>query len=385
MLWLSFTFLDSDLHKNALLQVIRQFSEMGHKPELIALRSRNMFQDKGLQERIIAVPIRYVPFLSTFFFMIIETIVLPFYILISKPDFIIYEPDVHILSSFSALIISKFNKVRLILDIRTVPVETAGLRGFLRKFWFSISVLIAKHFFDGETIITHPMKKQVSIDYDLDSKKIGVWTSGVSESLFKPLPEAGLALRSKYGLNDRFVVFYHGVFTPSRALKETIEAMNIIATKYPDIVLFLLGSGPSLPLLKETIEVGKLEKFVIIKDPVDQKEVPKFISFCNVGIIPLPDHPYWRFQSPLKLLEYLAMEKVTILTDITAHRSVISEEKCGIYISSVAPSEIALAIEYAYLHSSSLEEWGKVGRKIVLEEYTWKKVAEDLQAYLFSI
>jgi glycosyltransferase involved in cell wall biosynthesis len=106
---------------------------------------------------------------------------------------------------------------------------------------------------------------------------------------------------------------------------------------------------------------------------------------CDVGIIPLPDHPYWRFQSPLKLLEYLAMEKVVILTDIPAHRAVIGEAKCGVYISAVNPTKIAGAIEYAYLNKGNLEEWGKMGRKIVKEKYTWEKVAMDLENYLLSI
>jgi hypothetical protein len=40
------------------------------------------------------------------------------------------------------------------------------------------------------------------------------------------------------------------------------------------------------------------------------------------------------------------MEKAVILTDIPAHRAVIGEAKCGVYISSVNPMEIAKAIEY---------------------------------------
>ena len=79
------------------------------------------------------------------------------------------------------------------------------------------------------------------------------------------------------------------------------------------------------------------------------------------------------------------MGKVVILTDIPAHRSVVGKAKCGIYISSVNPAEIAKAIEYAYDNKENLEEWGKIGRKIIKEEYTWQKVAIDLENYLLSI
>jgi glycosyltransferase involved in cell wall biosynthesis len=161
--------------------------------------------------------------------------------------------------------------------------------------------------------------------------------------------------------------------------------MLIVRRAYPDVVLFLLGAGPIVPGLKELIQKEKLQDNVIVHDPVDYAEVPKHIAMCDVGIIPLPDLAYWRFQCPLKLLEYLAMKKVVIATDIPAHRSIIGKEKCGIYISSAKPMEIAKSIMYAYHNREQLEEWGKTGRKIIKQKYTWEKVAKNLENYLLSV
>jgi len=312
---------------------------------------------------------------------------LPISIIISKPDRVILSPDVSILGSLPGLLISQFKKVKFVLDIRSIPVETVGFRGFLHRFWFSVSVLIAKKVFDGITIITPAMKKEICNAFDVDPDRVGVWTSGVSDSLFNPenLTAKRLELKRKLGLTGKFVVFYHGVFTATRGLTETIEAMKILRRKHPNIVFFLLGTGPTVTMLRALIQKENLQENVIITNPVNQSEVPKYIGICDIGIVPLPDHPYWRFQSPLKLLEYLAMEKVVILTDIPAHRAVIGEAKCGLYISSVKPMEIAKAIEYAYLNKENLEEWGKNGREIVKEKFTWKKVARDLENYLLSI
>ena len=70
---------------------------------------------------------------------------------------------------------------------------------------------------------------------------------------------------------------------------------------------------------------------------VDYEDVPKYISMSDVAIIPLPDMHYWRSQSPLKLLEYLAMTKTVIISDIPAHRAVIGDA-CGIYSPSLHPT-----------------------------------------------
>jgi glycosyltransferase involved in cell wall biosynthesis len=216
---------------------------------------------------------------------------------------------------------------------------------------------------------------------------VGVWTSGVSETLFNP--EHYVADRSRFreklGLNGKFVIFYHGVFSHTRGLMETVDAMKILAPKYPDIIFFLLGTGPLAPKLEESTQDMVIHKNVIVAKPVGHSAVPRFISMCDVGIIPLPDHPYWRFQSPLKLLEYLAMKKPVILTDIPAHRAIVDEAKCGVYVSSVKPTQIAEAIEYAYRNRHNLEEWGEIGIEIVRKTYTWSKVAKDLENYLNSI
>jgi glycosyltransferase involved in cell wall biosynthesis len=161
--------------------------------------------------------------------------------------------------------------------------------------------------------------------------------------------------------------------------------MKILRSAYSDVVLFLLGTGPIVPMLKELIQKERLQDNVVIHNPVDYVEVPKYIGMSDVCIVPLPNHPYWRFQCPLKLLEYLAMEKVVIVTDIPAHRLIIGREKCGIYISSVKPIKIAKAIMYTYQIREKLEEWGATGRTIIDEKYCWEKVAKDLDNYLLSI
>jgi len=231
------------------------------------------------------------------------------------------------------------------------------------------------------------MKKEVCNNYSIDPQKLGVWTSGVSDALFDPQNcfSEGSKLRTKLGLHGKFLVLYHGIFTETRGLLETVKAVKIINQKIPDIVFFMLGTGQFVSKLRTVVQEEGLQENVFIHDPVDQSEVPKFIQMCDVGIVPLPDNPYWRAQSPLKLLEYLAMEKTVILTDIPAHQEIVAGEKCGVFISSVNPLEIAKAIEHVYRNKDSISDWGKIGRKIVKKEYTWEKVAKNLENYIKSI
>ena len=146
-----------------------------------------------------------------------------------------------------------------------------------------------------------------------------VWGNGVDLKLFSSEKYDGNDMRKRLGLNGKFVVFYHGVFRINGGIIETIKSIKILENKYPDIVLFLLGNGNE-SLMRQVIQENKVQDRVIIHAPVDYADVPKYIAIGNIGIVPLPNIPDWRYQSPLKLVEYLAMKKAVIATDIPANR-----------------------------------------------------------------
>ncbi len=79
------------------------------------------------------------------------------------------------------------------------------------------------------------------------------------------------------------------------------------------------------------------------------------------------------------------MGKVIILTDIPAHRSVVGEAKCGIYVSSVNPTEIAKGIEYAYIRRKILRSGEKSGGKLLKKNIHGKKLLKDLENFLISV
>lgn len=389
VLWISFLILDTDLHKVSRLEILRNLAKLGNDTELVATYSRRKFTFKSekLPVHIISIPLKYVPVVSPIMFSITLLLFFPFYAIFSKPDFVIIEPNFPILSFIPVLPLFRSKKIKLFLDIRSTPVETFGIRGFLRSFYFNMSVLVAKKLFNGITIITPLMKEEVCRKFSLNPNSVGVWSSGVNKSLFNSEYYAFEAqdLKKKLELSQKFIVFYHGAFSANRGLTQIIEAIYAIKNTVPDVVLFLLGTGSIIEDLKKLIIVKGLQKNIVIHNSVKYTEVPKYIAIADICIVPLPNNKYWRFQCPLNLLEYLAMGKMTIATDIPANRLVIGEQKCVIYLSSVEPIEIAEAIEYAYRNKEKLKEWGSTGRKLIEENYTWEKVAKDLQNYLISV
>jgi glycosyltransferase involved in cell wall biosynthesis len=377
---------DHYLHKMAKIEILKPLAKKGHDVSLIVPLSSIKYQIENSKIKVISIPLKSLRVISQIMFDVMLLFFLPIYILTSKPDFIITAPDGTIFGFLSTVLFKRLG-FKLVLDIRSTPVETVGLRGFMKIFRFNATVSVAKKMFDGITIITLLMKKEVCERFTIDPSKVGVWTEGVSTTLFKydRYTHQRKILRERLGLSNKFVVLYHGAFTPTRGLIECIKAMSLVKQRCSNVVLFLLGTGPIINDLKKLIQEEKVHDNVIIHSAVDYKDVPKYIAMGDIGIVPLPNISYWKHQCPLKLLEYLAMKKAVIITDIPAHRNIVENKKCGIFISSTNPEEIAKAILHAYENRDELEKWGAAGREIVVKKYTWEKTAKDLENFLLSL
>lgn len=384
IIWVSFLMIDVFLHKTSRIEILEHLAELGNDVYLFAVRSKKRFQMTNSNVNLILIPLRYLPIIAPFLFSLIVFIFLPFYIAVKKPNIIITEPGPSIFAFLWKLFLFP-SDFKIILDIRSTIVEVNNFRRYLDVLFFNISVEVAKKIFDGITIITALMKEEICTKFHINPGFVGVWTSGVSMRLFKPEGYDRMDMRKKLGLANEFVIFYHGHFSSNRGIVESVKSIEQLESKYHDVVLFLLGNGPIFPVLEQLIQKKKLQERVIIHDTVDYTQVSKYIAMCDVGIVPLPDLPDWRNQCPLNLLEYLAMKKVVIVTDIPANRQIIGKSKCGIYAPSADPKEIAKAVKYSYDNKERLKQWGAYGGAIVSENYTWTKVAKDLNDYLLKI
>lgn len=389
ILWVSFTNLRfSNLVSQ--IEVTKELAKRNKEVYLFTIRSKETREQTNVdlpsEMHIVSIPLGFFPVVTPVLYIVALAFALPFYAITKRPRYVIAERGTAIL----CLVFKEFLhllKSRVIIDVRSPPVgmgDSHSLRAYLNDLSFRISLLFARKL-DGMTILTKSMREQISSTYDLDPNFVGVWTSGTSTTLFDPEKYRRTSLRDELGLSGDFVVFYHGALGPTRGLVETIKAIAILKDRYRNLKLFILGSGPAVQLLENVAREVHVEDRVKIHEKVDYQEVPKYVAICDVGIVPLSNSPEWRYQSPLKLLEYLSMEKTVIATDIPANRGIIGNNKCGIFISSIEPQEIARAISYAITNKASLVEWGTQGRSVVEENFSWEKVARDLDEYLERI
>lgn len=394
IVWARDILLDVHLHKTTEIGILQQLADEGFEIFFLSAYSkkRNTFHNPKLHNYSIHVGSRRL--ISRMIFTLTQLFYFPFLLLRAKPNFVVVDED-SIFGLIPSIPLFKLIKSKLIFDIRSTPTpventvkQVKGSNNLL-AYSFSVSVMLAKRALDGMTVLTDLMADEVCARFGIDRSWVGVWTSGVSESLYNPEKNRAESnrLRKELGLSGQFLVSYHGGFTQSRGLIDAIRALATIKDQYPEVALFFLGSGSTQTIdeMHKIISESKLENRVCIHGTVGYAEVPKYLGMCDVGIIPLPDLPQWRNQCPLKLLEYLAMEKPVIVTDIPGNRALIGASECGIYTSSTQPSEIAKAMVFAYENRQDLKRRGNEAREIIEKTYTWKRVAERLELYLEKV
>ena len=174
---------DTYLHKMAKIEILKPLAKKGHNISLIIPSSSIRHQTKDLKIETISIPIKSLRLVSQIIFNVVLLFFLPIYILRSKPSFIITVPDGTIFGILSIVLLKKLG-FKLILDIRSTPVETVGFRGLIKIFRFNVSVSVAKNMFDGMTIITPLMKKEVCDRFSINPDTVGIFGSAVRTELF---------------------------------------------------------------------------------------------------------------------------------------------------------------------------------------------------------
>jgi len=369
IIWLT-KLTEKDSFRNTQLMMSEALRKQGNEVSLIL--ARNLSEKKDKQKGIVYVPTLNVKILSGFLFGFIVFLYLPRLIKNKKVDIIIISGDT-IWSPF--LLLLKAFKIPLILDMRSLPIDTDTIK--LKN----ISLYLSRYLTDGLTTITPELAEILKKKFHLQDKKIGIWSSGFSKTQFSEPQENIL----KNHLNDTFVLLHHGSYAPSRGIEELIRSIPLVDTLLKNKIKLILVGIPQ----NKIEEIGLLCKTLDISDqveiipPVDIGKIPAYIRYCDVGIIPLPpDNEWWYVSVPLKTLEYLAMGKPIIATNIPFHQKIFDLCNCGILLNSNTPNEIAEAINVLYQKKEKLSDMGKKGKEIVEKYYSWESKATELEEYL---
>ena len=167
---------------------------------------------------------------------------------------------------------------------------------------------------------------------------------------------------------DFINVLYAGNFNSYQGVELLLDAIKIILDDDPVFKFYIAGNNNIVDdsLKKKILELKKYKNFFFIP-PIDYNEYPNFLGKMDVFIIPRKPSITAYMAFPQKIIESMSSGKCVIATNLSPHKTALTNPDCGI-LCNPNPNSIANAIiktKDKYLR----RDLGKAARKKALEKY----------------
>jgi glycosyltransferase involved in cell wall biosynthesis len=139
---------------------------------------------------------------------------------------------------------------------------------------------------------------------------------------------------------DKMLLIVQGAgINIDRGIEELVEAMTHI---HDSAILLIVGSGDVIKILKEKVEILKLNKRVLFYGKRPYAEMMAFTHHADWGIsIDKDTNMNYRFSLPNKIFDYIHASTPIICSDLTEIRKVVATHDLGVFIPSHEPKILA--------------------------------------------
>jgi glycosyltransferase involved in cell wall biosynthesis len=291
------------------------------------------------------------------------------------------EPDVVIVSSLSlftiiyGIYLKKIYNCKLVFEIRDIHpltlIEEFGvskwnpmvlLMGLVERIGYKKADLIV----GTMPNLREHVQEIVGSDKEVFHSPLGIhqiWSNEVMPSDY---------IDSLFPNNNQFVVGYAGSMGISNALGPFIEAIEKLSAE-KDIYFLMVGDGD----LKSTF-IRRLSGLPNVKvgPKISQKDIPYFLSKCDLLYLSTHDSKVWKYgQSLNKLIDYMMAGK-PIVASYSGYPSMLNEANAGIFIPTGDSDSIVKAIYYFKdMNPDERNLYGFRGKKWVEENHSYKNIA----------
>ncbi len=301
------------------------------------------------------------------------------------------RPDVILLTvpplpiSVPATLLGWLYSCPVILNVQDILPEAAMHTGLVKgKLAIKVFEALEKFAYNAATqisVISDAFTENL-VKKGVPQQKITCIPNWVDINFIRPLPRVGNAFRQKYGLEDKFVVFYSGNIALTQGLETVVEAAALLKD-IPAIAFVIVGERTACERLRNHAWQCKADN-VLLLELQPREHLPELMAAADVSLI-VQRRNVVAFNMPSKFQLILASGRA-LVASVPLNGSMakaVQSSKAGVLVPPEQPDSLADTIRTLYQQPEQVSALGAQGRRHAVTNYSFEK---SLDAYesLFS-
>jgi glycosyltransferase involved in cell wall biosynthesis len=226
-------------------------------------------------------------------------------------------------------------------------------------------------------LVINEVLKDLVVKLGAKETRTIVLRAGIDNKLFSPMIGDD-SVKKQYGLSEEdIVLFFMGWLYRFSGLKEV--ALQLADSPNPRLKLLIVGEGDLYKELQRIQKEHNLKNRLILAGKKDYEQIPALISAADICLLPAyPDEKIMQDIVPIKLYEYMAMQKPVIATRLPGVLKEFGESNGIVYVDR--PEDVILkALEL--VEKGNLSELGLKAREFATKN-SWQQIADEFERIL---
>lgn len=285
-----------------------------------------------------------------------------------------------LLAGIPGLLLSKWKRVPLVLEIRDLWPESAIEMGVLKNKWLiSLSYGFEKYLYRKSKLInvlTPAFRERLIRHKGVVPGKIIIIPNAAdfrwSELALRSVCTS--ELRGKLGLEGKFVIIYVGAHGLANDLMQLVEAATLL--RGTNAHFLLIGDGMQKRMLTEEAD-SRLLTNVSFLAPVSKEQIFGYILMADVGVSVLKKADIFKTVYSNKTFDYFSCKKPVLMAIDGVSRDLVEQAEAGMFAEPGNPAGLAERIEIYMKDRELLTKHGENGYRFVHGHFDREKLAKE--------
>jgi glycosyltransferase involved in cell wall biosynthesis len=219
---------------------------------------------------------------------------------------------------------------------------------------------------DVVVAVSTPLARQIT---NLTGRQAHVLPNGVDADAFTLARADRARIRAKYGVTDALVAGWVGILRDWHGLDLLLDAMSTLPD---DVRLLVVGDGPSRAEFERQAARRGLAARVIVTGRVPHADVRDYVAAFDLAVVP---DERTGVASPMKLVEYMALERVVIAPRLENIKDLVADGDDGLLFDAGSAADLARVMRLAMSDAALRARVGRGARRRVETQHNWVQVA----------